>query len=372
MTIDWRDILEVHPAAELFPLMAPDELMALAEDIKKNGLNEPIVFWTDADYPLIEKTRSKSRLLENYDWQVIDGRNRLNALELLDREIPQPRGHIGDDWMFADEGFSIKFRDEADPYDYVISANIHRRHLTAAQKSELIEALLKAKPERSDRATAKIAQVDHKTVAAKRAKLEATGEIPQLDKRTGADGRARPHYYQMPSPEETEEFRNKAVDRINQGLPEIHAQKNNNRSAPKSSTDNAKNPVELDVSGTNAPVPESLRDLKTEPPPQLDHVAIAAAVFTQLSFEDACKVFADWYSHLGYDQQSVVIGGIGAGVIDKVIAQLGPIAKDLITEGKKHMATISPSMMAQAGVRLQRVLDEWAGRIEVCVEPTDA
>jgi hypothetical protein len=38
--------------------------------------------------------------------------------------------------------------------------------------------LLRARPERSDRATAKIAQVDHKTVAAKREKLEAGGEIP--------------------------------------------------------------------------------------------------------------------------------------------------------------------------------------------------
>ena len=43
--------------------------------------------------------------------------------------------------------------------------NIQRRHLTAEQKRDLIAKLLRANPERSDRATAKIAKVDNKTVA---------------------------------------------------------------------------------------------------------------------------------------------------------------------------------------------------------------
>ena len=34
MTKRWRDVLQIHPAAELFPLMTPDELRALGEDIK--------------------------------------------------------------------------------------------------------------------------------------------------------------------------------------------------------------------------------------------------------------------------------------------------------------------------------------------------
>jgi hypothetical protein len=40
----WRDVQPIHPAAELFPLMAPDELRALGEDIKKNGLPQCAVF----------------------------------------------------------------------------------------------------------------------------------------------------------------------------------------------------------------------------------------------------------------------------------------------------------------------------------------
>ena len=31
-------MIKVHPAADLFPMMTPDELKALGEDIKKNGL----------------------------------------------------------------------------------------------------------------------------------------------------------------------------------------------------------------------------------------------------------------------------------------------------------------------------------------------
>src|SRR5262249_61366782 len=41
----WRDVLPIHPAAELFPPMSPDELRALGEDIRKNGLTSPIVLW---------------------------------------------------------------------------------------------------------------------------------------------------------------------------------------------------------------------------------------------------------------------------------------------------------------------------------------
>jgi len=33
----WRDILPIHPAAALWPPMAPDELRALGEDLKANG-----------------------------------------------------------------------------------------------------------------------------------------------------------------------------------------------------------------------------------------------------------------------------------------------------------------------------------------------
>src|SRR5215831_17648694 len=50
---------------------------------------------------------------------------------------------------------------KADPYDYVVSVNERRRHLTTTQCSEVAAKLLKARPDLSDRAIAKTAQVDH-------------------------------------------------------------------------------------------------------------------------------------------------------------------------------------------------------------------
>jgi hypothetical protein len=80
---------------------------------------------------------------------------------------------------------------DGDPYDYVLSANLHRRHLTSEQKRELIAKILKAKPETSNRKIAKQTKADDKTVAKVRRKLESTSEIPRLEKTTGADGRQR-------------------------------------------------------------------------------------------------------------------------------------------------------------------------------------
>jgi hypothetical protein len=81
---------------------------------------------------------------------------------------------------------------DGEPYDYVISANLHRRHLTSELKRELIEKVLKAKPEASNATVAKQVKANDKTVAKVRRKLESTSEIPKLNKTVGADGKSRP------------------------------------------------------------------------------------------------------------------------------------------------------------------------------------
>ena len=68
-----------------------------------------------------------------------------------------------------------------DPYAYVISANIHRRHLTAEQKRELIAKLIKATPEKSDRQIAETVKASPTTVGTVRAGMEAKGEVSKLD-----------------------------------------------------------------------------------------------------------------------------------------------------------------------------------------------
>jgi hypothetical protein len=79
-----------------------------------------------------------------------------------------------------------------DPYAFVISANIHRRHLTVEQKHELIAKLIETDPTKSNRQIAKTVKVDHKTVASVRAEKEGRGEIPHVETRIDSKGRKQP------------------------------------------------------------------------------------------------------------------------------------------------------------------------------------
>jgi hypothetical protein len=189
----WRDSITVHPAAELFPLMKETDPVGLAElaaDIKKNGIISPIALWqADEDAPV----------------QLLDGRNRLDALELaLGRpqriakrgrafwklEADEPTS-VDDLQVRQAKSIAVVLDHDTDPYAYVAAANLHRRHLTAAQKRELIAELIKAQPEKSNRQIAQTAQVDDKTVGGVRRGLESTAEIPQLEQTLGADGKKR-------------------------------------------------------------------------------------------------------------------------------------------------------------------------------------
>jgi hypothetical protein len=64
----WRDVLKIHPAAEMFPRMLSKELRELADDIKKNGLASGIDLFRDSTGMLY----------------LLDGRNRADALAQLD------------------------------------------------------------------------------------------------------------------------------------------------------------------------------------------------------------------------------------------------------------------------------------------------
>jgi N6-adenosine-specific RNA methylase IME4 len=87
--------LEVHPIANIFPPMGEAEFSALVKDIEQHGLREPI--WL-------------------YQGRVIDGRHRLKACQSLGIE---PGTHI---------------YDGIDPVAFVVSLNLHRRHLSESQR----------------------------------------------------------------------------------------------------------------------------------------------------------------------------------------------------------------------------------------------
>jgi hypothetical protein len=192
-TIPWRDRITVHPACELFPPLPEDELRALGKDIDEHGLTSPLIFWLPGAGPGPDDAAPDDMTILR-DAFLLDGRNRLDGIELVGGrsifdaetgELLPPRAFV------YEQGGGFHDSQPCDPWEYVISANIRRRHLSSAQKQELIGRVLQATPERSNRATAAIVQADHKTVGVVRQRLEATGEIPQLAATTGADGRTR-------------------------------------------------------------------------------------------------------------------------------------------------------------------------------------
>ncbi len=89
---------EIHPAANIFPEMTDDEAKSLMIDIRENGQREPIIL---------------------FNGKVIDGRNRLRACRWLEIE-PKTRQYQGR---------------EEDVVSYVLSLNLHRRHLTDGQRA---------------------------------------------------------------------------------------------------------------------------------------------------------------------------------------------------------------------------------------------
>jgi hypothetical protein len=74
----------------------------------------------------------------------------------------------------------------------VVALNLHRRHLTAERKRDVIAKLLKANPESSNLQIAKQVKADDKTVAKVRRELESRSDIPNVETRTDSKGRNQP------------------------------------------------------------------------------------------------------------------------------------------------------------------------------------
>jgi hypothetical protein len=117
------------------------------------------------------------------DGELLDGRNRLDAMEMAGINLVTGNGQP--EWA------NIPYRNVqgVDPFTFVISKNIHRRHLTADQKRELIERLLKATPEKSDRQIADEARSNRTTVGQIRKRLETSSDVSIVDTRRDTKGR---------------------------------------------------------------------------------------------------------------------------------------------------------------------------------------
>jgi DNA-binding Lrp family transcriptional regulator len=188
MAFNWREHLAIHPAAELFPLMSEVELKELAEDIEKNGPRQNIVLCGDP------------RLgLDNC--QLVDGRNRLDALAMLGflgvndgGSLVVTKQHTKDGKWIDGKGhqpFCYYLKGEA-PYALALSYNVHRRHLTAEQRRDLIAKVIKATPEKSNRQIAEQVKVSHPTVAKVRERLEEKGDVEKVTTSIDTKGRKQP------------------------------------------------------------------------------------------------------------------------------------------------------------------------------------
>jgi hypothetical protein len=182
-TKSWRDVLKIHPAAELFPLLSETERVELGEDIRRNGQLEPIAVIEKA-VPRPDGHYNASDALETI---ILDGRNRLDAREAAGLEV------IDADGQLADSVTRIEIDpQEVDPWNYVISKNYRRRHLTVEQRHEIIAVYLRRDPHKSDRQVGQELGHDHKTIARVRAEQEDVGSIPHVERRTDSRGRQQP------------------------------------------------------------------------------------------------------------------------------------------------------------------------------------
>jgi DNA-binding Lrp family transcriptional regulator len=188
----WRDILPVHPAAELFPLMGEDEVAALGADIRKNGLREPVTVVRQ-----YRRGGDGKFDVREYDLALLDGRNRLDAMEgagfklVCDGKLDKTLGHkaLG---LEPFNGTYAILNDDVDPYDFVISANIHRRHLTIEDRDRLIVDVLKADPSKSNRQVAKMVGASHPHVAKVRGQAEKAGDVETVTTSVDTKGRQQP------------------------------------------------------------------------------------------------------------------------------------------------------------------------------------
>lgn len=149
---------ELQEVQDLMP-MDGDDYERLKEDIRENGVRHPVICYHE-----------KGALY------VLAGAHRLKAALQLGLSLVPVQTVEGE-------------RDEFS--DFAIRENLARRHLTREQKQRLVDHFLKKGAGDSDRVIAKQAGAHHKTVAARRAALESTGEIRQLETRKGEDGKTR-------------------------------------------------------------------------------------------------------------------------------------------------------------------------------------
>jgi len=145
---------EIHPAASIFPLMEGDRFQSLVDSIQVHGLQNPIVCIGDV---------------------VLDGRNRLRAVEKLRNE-----GHDIElravSWDCGDKCMT--------PTEWITAQNLDRRHLSedayVAAQAALNRILRKEAKERQAKGQAKPGQQSKNPAGRRGKKLADTTSDPPV------------------------------------------------------------------------------------------------------------------------------------------------------------------------------------------------
>jgi hypothetical protein len=180
---DWREHINVHPAADEYPLLRESDLArfkAMVEDIHAHGMRTSLTFWSDV----------------HGNELLLDGRNRLDALAEIGALGVRPKDPEDEDdedelvfvkeWLGEAWGPLAEHRQQnvinwsekvgGDPYAISASLNAHRRHLEPEQYHARIEALharidtaIAQNPGLTDRAISRTTNSSPTTVGKRRA-----------------------------------------------------------------------------------------------------------------------------------------------------------------------------------------------------------
>ena len=136
---------------------------------------------TESEYAILKAAIKRDgkiyqTVIQTADGEIADGRGRVRAATELQIDYP------------------VQVIDGLDTEDVRllrIKLNCNRRHLTTAQKRQVIHETLRVFHDLSNNYLAEIVGADDKTVAAVRREMEATAEIPTLTQFRGKDGKVR-------------------------------------------------------------------------------------------------------------------------------------------------------------------------------------
>lgn len=135
-TLDY-DALQFHPLSEIFPLIEGEEFDAFVDMFRKQGLLQPITL---------------------HQGMILEGRNRYRAGKR-------------NGYKFSAKDFT-ELPPGKNPHEFVIAANVQRRHLTTEQKRGLALRLIRERPNDSDRKIALLLGMSNKTISTYRKELE--------------------------------------------------------------------------------------------------------------------------------------------------------------------------------------------------------